>query len=415
MLGFLIMLVKLLLAICIVATVHEFGHFIIAKLFKTQVNEFSIGFGPKIFQKKFRNTMYSLRWLPLGGYVAIEGEEGDSQSPNSFKNKNVLIKVAILVAGATFNAILAIIIFLSISSSYPTFTNKITKFTDDSVLTKIGLKEGDTIVSINSKKINIYKDMLKSSFADTDTTVIEYVRDGKKYTVTTDDAVKEIGYMGVMFKTEKDKTTNIIDMVDVGRPATKADIKAGDTIISVNGVSTNTSEEIVNIIKENSNKEVTLEVKRAEEIIVKKLVPDSKKVFELGIADVEESKTNLKYAWYSSYNNVENIVGSYVDLFRGKVKVSDMSGIVGIGEVVSKTSGFENYINLIGILSLAIGVANIMPFPPLDGGKIIIVIGEAITRKKMPLKAEAIISYIGFALLILLTIVVTYNDILRVF
>ncbi|MNP48785.1 Regulator of sigma-W protease RasP [compost metagenome] len=92
-----------------------------------------------------------------------------------------------------------------------------------------------------------------------------------------------------------------------------------------------------------------------------------------------------------------------------------MSGIVGIGEVVSKTEGLINYLNLIGILSLAIGVANVMPFPPLDGGKIVIVLCEAIVRKKLPLKAEAIISYIGFALLILLTLVVTYNDILRVF
>lgn len=91
-----------------------------------------------------------------------------------------------------------------------------------------------------------------------------------------------------------------------------------------------------------------------------------------------------------------------------------MSGIVGIGEVVSKTSGILEFLNLMGIISLAIGVANIMPFPPLDGGKIVIVIGEAITRKKLPIKAEAIISYIGFGLLIALTLVVTYNDIIRI-
>ena len=119
-------------------------------------------------------------------------------------------------------------------------------------------------------------------------------------------------------------------------------------------------------------------------------------------------------AFASAYSNVKAIVGSYVDLFRGKVGVKDMSGIVGIGEVVSKTSGILEFLNLMGIISLAIGVANIMPFPPLDGGKIVIVIGEAITRKKLPIKAEAIISYIGFGLLIALTLVVTYNDIIRI-
>lgn len=415
MLGFLIMLVKLLLAICIVATVHEFGHYIIAKLFKTQVNEFSIGFGPKIVQKKFKETMYSLRWLPLGGYVAIEGEDSESDSPNSFKNKNVFVKILILLAGATFNAILATIIFLSITSSYPTYTNKITKLSEDSVLQDIGIKEGDRIISINSKKVNVATDFSKAVYTNIDTTTIEYEREGNKYTVTTNEAVKGIGYIGVMFKQEGEEVTNIIDMVDVGRPAMNSDIKSGDKIIEVNGIETSNSSDVIEIIKENANKEVKIKILRNGEELIKTLTPDTKKIFDLGILGLEEVKTNIKYAWYSSYNNIESIVGSYIDLFRGKVKVSDMSGIVGIGEVVSKTSGFEEYINLVGILSLAIGVANIMPFPPLDGGKIVIVIGEAITRKKMSMKTEAIISYIGFALLLLLTVIVTYNDILRIF
>lgn len=415
MLGFLIMLVKLLLAICIVATVHEFGHYIIAKLFKTQVNEFSIGFGPKIVQKKFKETMYSLRWLPLGGYVAIEGEDSESDSPNSFKNKNVFVKILILLAGATFNAILATIIFLSITSSYPTYTNKITKLSEDSVLQDIGIKEGDRIISINSKKVNVATDFSKAVYTNIDTTTIEYEREGNKYTVTTNEAVKGIGYIGVMFKQEGEEVTNIIDMVDVGRPAMNSDIKSGDKIIEVNGIETSNSSDVIEIIKENANKEVKIKILRNGEELIKTLTPDTKKIFNLGILGLEEVRTNIKYAWYSSYNNIESIVGSYIDLFRGKVKVSDMSGIVGIGEVVSKTSGFEEYINLVGILSLAIGVANIMPFPPLDGGKIVIVIGEAITRKKMSMKTEAIISYIGFALLLLLTVIVTYNDILRIF
>ena len=125
-------------------------------------------------------------------------------------------------------------------------------------------------------------------------------------------------------------------------------------------------------------------------------------------------KTNFKYAVCNMLSDVSNIIGSYIDLFKGKVGLNDMSGIVGIGEVVSKTSGIISFLNLMAMISLAVGVANIMPFPPLDGGKVVIVLFEAITRKKVSENVEAIISYIGFGLLILLTIFVTYKDIIRI-
>ena len=125
MLTFLLTVVKLLVILCIVATIHEFGHFIMSKICKTKVNEFSIGFGPKIFQKQIGQTMYSLRWLPLGGYCAIEGEDGESQEKDSFATKNPIQKILILVMGATFNAILAMVIFVGIAFSSNTYTTKV--------------------------------------------------------------------------------------------------------------------------------------------------------------------------------------------------------------------------------------------------------------------------------------------------
>lgn len=415
MLTFIITIIKLLIALCIVALIHEFGHFLLAKLFKTQVNEFSIGFGPKIKQKKFKDTMYSLRWLPLGGYVAIEGEGDDSSSPNSFNKKNTLQKVIILLAGATFNAILAVVIFLSISMSYPTLTTEVTQLAPNSVLSSLGLQNSDVITKINGEKVSIAEDLFNQKYVDNETTTIEYTRGSEVYSVTTNDAVTEIGYMGVMFKTVDDTVTNQVDMVDTGRAATGVDIKAGDKIVSIDGIETKVGEDVVTIVRASAGKEINIVIDRNGEILTKPLVPDTKKLFDLGIYSTKETGTTIGLAWKKSYNNVSTIVGSYIDLFKGKVKVTDMSGIVGIGEVVSKTNGFLEYLNLIGILSLAIGVANIMPFPPLDGGKIVIVICEGIIRKKLPLKAEAAISYVGFGLLIILAIFVTYNDILRIF
>ena len=148
--------------------------------------------------------------------------------------------------------------------------------------------------------------------------------------------------------------------------------------------------------------------------MTKTVVPESKNSLSLGITSTIVEKTNLYYAFVNMGDKFKSIIGSYVDLFTGKVGIKDMSGIVGIGEIVSKSNGFLEFINLLGIISLAVGVANILPFPPLDGGKIVIVVIESIVRKKLSEKAEAIISYIGFGLLIALTIFVTYRDIIRI-
>lgn len=416
MLTFLITIVKLLVIICVVATVHEFGHFIVSKLFKVQVNEFAIGFGPKIFQKKFGSTMYSLRCIPLGGYCAIEGEDGQSDSAHSFEKINWYKKILILVAGVVMNAILAIIIFLSIAFSYKTSTTKITSFIPGSVLEQAGVEVGDTIESINGKKTTILADISNKDISYGDKVNIKYIHDGQLKEVDLDNTVTKVGNIGIAFKLNKEtkETTNEIDMVSGGGSAVGAGIKAGDKILAVNGVNTSSGEEVISIIRENANNELELNIDRKGETLTKKVIPQEKELFSLGIRSTEVVKTNLKYAICNMVSDVSRIIGSYVDLFRGKVGINDMSGIVGIGEVVSKTSGIISFLNLMAMISLAVGVANIMPFPPLDGGKIVIVLFETITRKKVSENVEAIISYIGLGLLMLLTIFVTYKDIIRI-
>lgn len=417
MIAFIITIIKLLLILGVVATIHEFGHFLAAKLLKVDVEEFSIGFGPKLFQKKFKETTYSLRCLPLGGYVSIEGEEGESDSERSFSKKKAWEKVVILSMGVIFNAILAIIIFLGIAFSHSTYTTKITALTEDSVLTEAGIQPGDTIVSIDGKKTKLQSDIINSRKEVPKDVKVEYLRNGQLHTVMVNNAVKETGYIGVSFHIAEDQSvvTNEVEMIASGGAAANAKMKAGDKIVSINGVSTPTASDVVSNIEGNAGKELTIVLDRKGETLTKNVVPEAKSNFDLGIQGTQEEKTTLSLAFASASSNVQSIIGSYVDLFRGRVGVKDMSGIVGIGEVVSKTSGLIEFLNLMGIISLAVGVANIMPFPPLDGGKIVIVLGEAITRKKMSVKAEAIISYIGFGLLICLTLIVTYNDILRIF
>lgn len=415
MLGFILVVVKLLIILGIVATIHEFGHFLFSKMFKVGVNEFSIGFGPKIVQKKFGETMYSLRCIPLGGYCAIEGEEGTSDKENSLQNKNLIQKVLILLMGAGFNAILAAIIFFFISFTSQTYTTKIESISSDSILYQAGIQSGDTINSINGKKVRTLSEVLNFDVSDIkDGKIeIEYARDNVLNKVTIENAVKKIGYLGITFNASGD-SSNVIDMVASGGKAFDAGLKAGDKIVSIASVPTNTSKEVVGEIIKYPNQEIEIVISRKGEEITKTVVPESKNSLSLGITSTIVEKTNLYYAFVNMGEKFKSIIGSYVDLFTGKVGIKDMSGIVGIGEIVSKSNGFLEFINLLGIISLAVGVANILPFPPLDGGKIVIVVIESIVRKKLSEKAEAIISYIGFGLLIALTIFVTYRDIIRI-
>lgn len=415
MLGFILVVVKLLIILGIVATIHEFGHFLFSKMFKVGVNEFSIGFGPKIVQKKFGETMYSLRCIPLGGYCAIEGEEGTSDKENSLQNKNLFQKVLILLMGAGFNAILAAIIFFFISFTSQTYTTKIESISSDSILYQAGIQSGDTINSINGKKVRTLSEVLNFDVSDIkDGKIeIEYTRDNVLNKVTIENAVKRIGYLGITFNASGD-SSNVIDMVASGGKAFDAGLKAGDKIVSIASVPTNTSKEVVGEIIKYPNQEIEIVISRKGEEITKTVVPESKNSLSLGITSTIVEKTNLYYAFVNMGDKFKSIIGSYVDLFTGKVGIKDMSGIVGIGEIVSKSNGFLEFINLLGIISLAVGVANILPFPPLDGGKIVIVVIESIVRKKLSEKAEAIISYIGFGLLIALTIFVTYRDIIRI-
>ena len=410
-------IIKLIIVLSVVATIHEFGHFLFAKLFKMTVNEFSIGFGPKIFSKEYKGTKYSLRWILFGGYVAIEGEEGDSEDDNAFNKKPCWQRIIVLVAGVLFNAILATVLFLGTNMVSPTFGTKISGIYENGAAYVAGLREGDVITKIEDKVTHIYQDVALYNKTDKKDVTVEYLRDGKTYKTLVKDAVKKIGYMGVYFEATKlDENGNVLSYVQVVEPGMPAasKIKAGDKILKVNDKETKLSIDVISEISANAEKEVKILVLRDGKEVEVKLVPDTKLSFDLGLSNFAEEKTTVKTAFYKSISTISQIVGSYVDLFRGKVKVNQLSGIVGIGEMVSRTEGIAEFLSMMAMISLAVGIANILPFPPLDGGKVVLVLIEWITKKKVPEKVELILSYIGLGLLLALTVFVTINDIIRV-
>ena len=414
MISFILAVIKLLIVLCIVATVHELGHFLAAKFFKVGVKEFSIGFGKKLFQKKYKETMYSLRCLPLGGYVMIEGEgEEHSDSETSFSKQNSFVKIIILVMGVVFNIILATVILMSIAFSYPTATTTIDKLQEDSILKEYGIDKGDTILKINNDKVCLANELIDNKYSDKNETVITYEENGTVKEITLKNAVKSVGQIGIAFKTEEGKSTRKVDTIFPGKAADKAGIKEQDEIISINDNKVSNSSEIIDIVTKNSNKKLIFKINRNNEIIEKEIIPEETKIFDLGIYSTELVDTDLSYAFKKTLNTISSVFKSYIDIFKGKVSLDDVSSIIGIGNVVNKAEDIIEYLNLLAIISLAIGVANILPFLPLDGGKIVIVLIEAITRKKVPEKLEIILTYLGFGLLMLITVFVVIKDIIR--
>ena len=237
--------------------------------------------------------MYSLRWIPLGGYVAIEGEEEDSKDENAFSNKAPWKRIIVLVAGVVFNAILAIVIFLSVNMFTPTYSTQISMLNENSVAYESGLRPGDTITKIGDKTTHIYQDIALYNDTDVKDVTVEYLRNGNKESVVVKDAVKEIGYMGVYFDTTKlDDNGNVltyVNMVEPGMPASKADIKSGDKVVKVSGENVTYSEHVVNIISANAGKEVEIVVLRDEKEVTLKVTPNAKNTFDLGILGFEET------------------------------------------------------------------------------------------------------------------------------
>ena len=419
MLSFIITVVKLLLIILSVASFHELGHLLASKLQGVGVDEYSVGFGPKIFQKEYKGTMYSIRCIPLGGYCAIEGEEATEEnkdSETSYQNKKPWQKIIILSMGVIFNFILSIVIFTVVYLPGNVGTTTINKLNSDSVLLEAGLQEGDTITAINGKKVCLLSQIsnykIKSGVTDIELT---YLREGEYETVTIHNAQRTEGKIGISFHmNEEGKQTNQVELVGSGTAAASAGIKSGDVVVSVDSIQTPDAKSVVEEVKTKAGQEVTFEIQRGDDVTEYVIIPEAKEIFDLGIESVTTTKSNLKYAVVETIQNVKSIVGSYVDLFTGKVHVSQMSGIVGIGEVVSKSEGILNFFFLMAMISMAVGVANILPFPPLDGGKILLVCIEWITGKKVSENVEVVISYIGLGLLIALTVFVTIKDIIRI-
>lgn len=423
MISFFIAVIKIVFILGFLVLIHEGGHFLVAKLCKIKVNEFAIGFGPTIWKKQGKQTKYALRLIPLGGFVSMEGEEEHSDEEGSFSKASIPKRIAVVAAGGLVNIAFAIIIYFILMSS---IGNNVSNYVDSVIPNTnaevVGLKPNDKILKVNGKTI-FYKADLDKAMEQSNGEELEVVieRDGQEQTIYVEPMTEQYNYTGIAISGTGEIATKIVAIYP-NSPAAMQGLEANDIILSVNGVEikedATTTTQLVNEINRNIGQNLNFMIQRNGETIAVEVTPEVRENYYMGVyLKVAENNlgNNLYYAFFETGEFAFSIVDNLKMLFTGGVSIDQMMGPVGIGEVVSQTNGIADFVYILALVSISLGFTNLLPFPPLDGGKIVILLIEAIRRKPMKQQTEIAIQMVGFMVLIGLSILVTYNDILRIF
>ena len=361
--SFIITILAALLVFSAVIAIHEFGHFTVAKLCGIQVNEFSIGMGPAIWKKIHKGTQYSLRALPVGGYVALEGEESpesqqaeaaredpalenpippEQRTGKSLNEAPVWQRMLVMAAGAFMNFVLGfvVLLILILAQEGPITSKTIYAIQDGALCGQTGLQAGDEVVAVNGRRCFVANDM-----------IYELVRTEQyraDFTVLRDGQTVELP--DVQFDTWQDED--------------------GQTHMSLGFTVYGIEKTPLSVLKEAGN--------------------------------------SVLY-----YGRI--VFTSLLDLLKGRESINNLSGPVGIVSAIGQAAsyGWKDLLQLLVLITINLGIFNLLPFPALDGGKVVFLLIEGITGHAVPEKLQGGLTVAAFALLFGLMLFATYNDIVR--
>lgn len=420
LISILITIVKIVFILGFLVLIHEGGHFLTAKLCGIKVNEFAIGFGPTVWRKQGKETKYALRLIPVGGFVSMVGEEERSEEEGSFSKASIPKRIAVVAAGGLVNIVFALIVYFVLMTSMGNNVAPIVDYPmEDSKSQVAGIQAGDRIKEVNGKAIHYKKDLdeiLSRCNGEELTVVID--RNGEEKSYTFAPREEKYNYTGIAISASNGTNTKIA-AISAKSPAKEQGLEINDVILKINDADVkDNAQKLVEEINKTQGQEIKFTVERGNETKEILVMPEVKADYYLGVYLQKAENNlgnNLYYAWWETGDFAFSIVDNLKLLFTGNVSIDQMMGPVGIGEVVAQTNGFADFIYILALVSISLGFTNLLPFPPLDGGKIVILLIEAIRRKPLKEKTEMTIQSLGFMLLIGLSIYVTYNDILRIF
>ena len=441
----LIKVFQFILSLSLIIVLHELGHYWPAKYFKIKVEKFYLFFDVKysLFKKKIGETEWGIGWLPLGGYVKIAGMIDESMDkeqmakppePWEYRSKPSWQKLIIMLGGVTVNFILAIIIYIGLAYSYGSSSILLNSVKDgfvidNPILVESGFKTGDKILSYDNNEINTYSELRKSIVS---ASIYEVERDGEilEISLPTD-------FLGRLSSSDNPslfefRTPFIIQSVSEESLNKDYDIRQGDMIISINDQQIKYTDQLIPLLEKNKNTTVEVELQRDSFIIQKTLNVDSngKLGFMQGasIQDMLEldflEVTNNSYSFVESIgigtNNFVSFFGFYLEQFAAIFNPSTgaykgLGGFLAIGNIFPGTWDWQSFWDRTAILSVMLGVLNLLPIPALDGGHAMFLVYEMVSGRKPSDKFLETVQVIGFIILLTLVIFANGNDIYKLF
>lgn len=453
------------LAITILVFVHEMGHFLFAKLFKMRVERFSVGFPPKIFGKKIGETEYVVGATPLGGYVKIAGMVDESMDtdfvneepePWEFRSKPVWQRIIVITAGVVFNVLLAFVIFSGLKMAYgdmyiPAENVEGVYVQDESLAHDIGLRTGDQIVAVSGKPIEDFDDIGSVESLISDPLTITVRRDGEEVTLAGPEDIftqlnRRGGTLGISY------FPSIIGSVLAGSPADSIGLKPGDRITAIGDEPVRYWEEMTIELQKTEGSSVGIRWHRHDSLATPDENPIAAVVSEMPQGTVYEAEirpmleeerfmlgvgqptfpmlahefgiVQREYSPFAAVGmgaqetwvNTRAIVVSLTRVFTGQENFKEnVGGPIMIAQVTKEAAemGARFFWNIVAILSITLAVINILPIPVLDGGHLVFLLYEGITRREPSLRFRMVTQQIGMILLLAFMTFLIFNDILR--
>ena len=436
--------VGFILVLGVLILVHEWGHFVVARLFGVRVDVFSIGFGPRLFGWKRGATDYRISAFPLGGYVRMAGQDpseidsGDqapkpTEAPDELMSKKRWQRSLISLAGPVVNLIMPIVLlggFYAIRGfPYPAYMDKPIVLTDlpkESPLAKAGISDGDQIVSVN--------DVLTPTWAKVSNFLMQAPANGALRFLVEHQGTKQTveisaaSLRGVERPLGYPPMPPILGQVMSGKPAARSGLKSEDLVLSVNGTPVRNWPQCVDLIRNSNGQVINIMVRRAGKEMSFQIHPlyekdeNGESAWRIGVgpggAWSFRSMTwtaSVKEASVETVDATGKLISIISKLFTGKLSVRQLQSFVGIavqaGQAVQE--GPVDTINLMAVLSLNLGILNLLPIPILDGGNILLLAMEGIRRRDFSMAFKERFVQVGLVFLLVLFAYVMYNDVMR--
>jgi regulator of sigma E protease len=413
--------------------VHELGHFLMARRIGVRVLTFSLGFGPKLLSFRRGDTEYCISAIPLGGYVKMAGENPEDTrtgAPDEFLSKTKWQRFQVLVMGPVMNLALALVVMALVlyqGAQVAAFEQQppvVGSFTETSVAKAAGVLPGDRIVAVDSTPVSTWEQLSMEIVPKANRQVtLTLERNGQlihKQVVPAAVGKFEMGDLGVLPVMRPE-----ISIVNPGSPAEEAGFKAGDVILAVAGEQGVSYDRVIELIKAHENKPLVFEIERAGQrhtiTVTPRRIGDAPRIgatisrFELRTVEpnlIEAFKLSAQRNWEWSKLIVKTLVG----LFTRETSVKQLMGPVAIADLsgTAAEQGLVQLFSLMAMISLNLGLLNLMPIPVLDGGHILILALEGLSRRDFSMRVKEKMLLAGFVLLLMLMVTVIYNDLTRV-